>query len=69
MKFTIDEIAIALLALAVVLVLGGLVTAISLPLIAAFGAVTMGIVAVMITLLFIAVGVVLGNRARALEVN
>ncbi len=43
---------------------GGLITAISLPLIAAFGAVTMGIVSIVITLLFLGAGIVLCNRAE-----
>jgi ESS family glutamate:Na+ symporter len=44
---------------------GGLITAISLPLIAAFGAVTIGIVSVIATLLFLGAGVVLCQRTKA----
>jgi ESS family glutamate:Na+ symporter len=44
---------------------GGLITAISLPLIAAFGAVTIGIVSTIITLLFLGAGVVLCQRTKA----
>ncbi len=43
---------------------GGLITAVSLPLIAAFGAVTMGIVSIVMTLLFLGAGVVLCIRTR-----
>jgi ESS family glutamate:Na+ symporter len=41
---------------------GGLITAISLPLIAAFGAVTMGVVAIVCTLVFVGIGIAMRNR-------